>query len=149
MAEQPSAQRRTYPLPAYNFRVTIGDAVIGCSEVSGLSVGGETVTYRHGLSAWEGEEIIRLTLPKYIPITLKKGIMIGGTSLLDWLNAPAEPRRMEISLCDTTGTPAVRWQIAKAVPVKLDGPSLSAGSNEVAIETLEIMAAGIQLQHVG
>src|SRR4051812_25277146 len=83
MAELPEAQRRSYPLPSYNFRVTIDGAVIGCSEVSGLSREYGTVTYRHGLSFLEGEELVRFSLSKFSQITLKKGVVIGTTSLLD------------------------------------------------------------------
>jgi len=149
MAELPAAQRARYPLPSYSFRVAVGGAVIACSEVTGLSVARETVAYRHGLSTWEGEELVRFDPGKYSPVTLKKGIVIGATALLDWLQAPADPRPMEVSLCDAAGVPAVTWRIAKAVPVKLDGPALSAASGEAAIETLQVMAAGVSLEHAG
>jgi hypothetical protein len=35
------------------------------------------------------------------------------------------------------------------VPVKLEAPTLSASANEAAIETLEVMVAGMRLEHVG
>jgi phage tail-like protein len=149
MAEASTDQRNRYPLPTYNFRVSIGSAMIGCSEVSGLSVGYETTTYRHGLSAWEGEELIRFNRPKFAPITIKKGMVIGMKALLDWLNGDPEPQPMEISLCDAEGLPAITWRIAKAVPVKLDAPTLSASANEAAIETLEVMVSGMRLEHDG
>jgi phage tail-like protein len=71
------------------------------------------------------------------------------TALLDWLNGDPEPQPMEISLCDADGLPAIIWRIAKAVPVKLEAPTLSASANEAAIETLEVMVAGMRLEHVG
>jgi phage tail-like protein len=149
MAESPAEQRRSYPLPAYNFRVTVGADTVSFAEVTGLALEHETVTYRHGLSAWEGEVLTRFSLPKYTSITLKKGVVIGNRALLDWLSAPPEPRTMEISLCDEAGVPAVSWRIARAVPVKLEAPSFAAGTKEVAIETLQVMASGIRLDHVG
>jgi phage tail-like protein len=149
MAELPAAQRTRYPLPSYGFRVTVDGVSIACSEVTGLSIARETVAYRHGLSAWEGEELVRFDPGKYAPITLKKGVVIGATALLDWLNAEADPRPMEISLCDASGVPAVVWHIAKAVPVKLDAPTFAAASGEAAIEALQVMAAGVSLAHVG
>ena len=76
-------------------------------------------------------------------------MMIGATSLLDWLNGSGEPQPMEVSLCDAAGLPAITWRIAKAVAVKLDAPPLNASSGEMAIESLQIMAAGIRLHHVG
>jgi phage tail-like protein len=129
--------------------VSIGSALISCSEISGLSIGYETTTYRHGLSAWEGEQLIRFNRPKFVPITIKKGMVIGMTVLLNWLNGDAEPRPMEVSLCDVEGLPAIAWRIAMAVPVKLEAPTLSASANEAAIETLEIMVSGMRLEHVG
>lgn len=149
MAEASTDQRNRYPLPTYSFRVSIGSALISCSEISGLSIGYETTTYRHGLSAWEGEQLIRFNRPKFVPITIKKGMVIGRTVLLDWLNGDAEPRPMEVSLCDAEGVPAITWRIAMAVPVKLEAPTLSASANETAIETLEIMVSGMRLEHVG
>jgi phage tail-like protein len=149
MAEMPAAQRRSYPLSTYNFRVRVGTDTISFAEVNGLALEHETVTYRHGLSVWEGEVLTRFSLSKYRPVTFKKGIVIGNRALLDWLSAPPEPRTVEISLCDTAGLPAVSWRIARAVPVKLEAPNLAAGVNEVAIETLQVMASGIRLEHVG
>jgi phage tail-like protein len=149
MAELPAAQRARYPLPAYSFRVTVDGAAIACSEVTGLAVTRETVGYRHGLSAWEGEELVRFDPGKFTPVTLKKGVVIGVTALLDWLNGSADPKAMEVSLCDAAGVPAVTWRIAKAVPVKLDGPTLAAAGGEAAIETLQVMVAGVSLEHVG
>lgn len=149
MAEASTDQRNRYPLPTYSFRVSIGSALISCSEISGLSIGYETTTYRHGLSAWEGEQLIRFNRPKFVPITIKKGMVIGMTVLLNWLNGDAEPRPMEVSLCDAEGVPAIAWRIAMAVPVKLEAPTLSASANEAAIETLEIMVSGMRLEHVG
>ena len=70
MSESIAAQRTTYPLAAYNFRVTIGDIAMGFTEVSGLARGYETITYKHGLSYWEGESITKFRYDKYVPITL-------------------------------------------------------------------------------
>jgi len=54
---------------------------------------------------------------------------------------------MDISLCDETGTPLVSWKIGIAVPVKLQAPTFDANSNDVAIESLEIMASKISIVH--
>ena len=53
MAESKSDQ--AYPLAAYNYRVTVAGTTMSFSEVSGLAVEYEKVTYRHGLSFREGE----------------------------------------------------------------------------------------------
>jgi hypothetical protein len=55
-------------------------------------------------------------------------------------------RNMDVSLCDEFGLPAVIWHIGKALPVKITGPSLAADKDEVAIDTFELMAAGISIE---
>lgn len=148
MAETKAFQKASYPLPAYNFRVTVGDTTVSFSEVSGVTLEHETVTYRHGLSFWEGEGIKKYYYKKYIPITLKKGTVQGSNFFFDWINQKADSRRsMEVSLCDENGEPVVTWKIASAVPVKLQAPSFDASGSDVSIESLELRAAGISVVH--
>ena len=82
-----------YPLPAYNYRVTIlpasvlgvpipiGSTVISCSEVSGLSMEVDTVTYKHGFSFLTGSHIIPAQ-KKEVNLSIKKrGLpMMGNIS---------------------------------------------------------------------
>jgi phage tail-like protein len=144
MAESKSDQ--AYPLAAYNYRVTIADTAMGFREVSGLVVEYGTVTYRHGLSFHEGELIQPYRLDKYVPVTMTKGIVRGATGFYNWFKS-MDVRNMDVSLCDEDGMPAVTWHIGKALPVKITGPSLAADKNEVAIDTFELMAAGISIEH--
>lgn len=145
MAHSKDYQRASYPLSAYNFRVTIDGDSVGFSEVSGLKREYQTVTYRHGFSFFEGEDIVRYRIDKYIPITMKKGVVKGATFLHDWLERKNQSA-VDISLCDEQGVPVMSWHIAKAVPVKIDAGPCNAGSNELAIDTLELMAAGISVK---
>jgi len=145
MSEQVAKSARTYPLPSYNFRVTVDGQSMGFAEVSGLQVEFATATYRHGLSWIEGESIVRFAPGKYQPVTFKRGTRQGSQKLFDWLAEPT-PRSVEVSLCDQQGIPVVTWRIRRAVPVKLVAPSFNAASNEVAIESLEVMAAGISVE---
>ena len=148
MAQTADFQKSSYPLPAYNFRVTVDGTSMSFSEVSGINLEYETVTYRHGLSFWEGEAIKRYRFDKYFPVTLKRGTVKGITFLHDWLKeGDMGTRALEVSLCDEGGQPVVSWRIAKAVPVKLEAPNFDASTNEVSIESLEIMAAGISMEH--
>jgi len=39
-----------------------------------------------------------------------------------------------------------RWQLRRAWPAKWEGPSLDAKTSEVAIETLELVHEGIELE---
>ena len=134
-----------YPLAAYNFRVDLDGQTVTFSEVTGLKIEYETTTYRHGLSFFEGEDIVRYRLGKYAPITLKKGIAPNITTLRAWLDS-GETRKLDVSLCDENGAAVVTWHVGKAVPVKLDAPALNAAGNEVAIETLEILGAQVSLE---
>lgn len=132
-----------YPLMAYNFKVIVADRTMSFAEVSGLHRQHETLTYRHGLSFWEGERIAKFYYDKHVPVTLQKGTLVNGGALLyAWLEAKDE-KVMMISLCDEQGRPIVTWRIARALPVKLTAPSFGASKSEVSIETLEVMAAGI------
>ena len=114
MAESAASQRAKYPLAAYNFRVTVGDAAMSFSEVSGLVREYETRTYRHGLSFWEGESITKFRPDKYVEVTMKKGVVAGATALYDWLDS-VDKKHVSISLCDETGAAVVTWKIQKAM----------------------------------
>lgn len=144
MATTPDEQRARYPLMAYNFKVRVGGQAMRFSEVTGLAREYEHVTYRHGLTFREGEDIAKYRLDRYVPITMKRGTMRGSTELLDWLERRGG-RPLEISLCDEQGEPVMTWRVAKAVAVKLEAPGFDASGGDVAIETLEVMAAGISI----
>ncbi len=149
--------RDTYPLPVYNYKVTVQDdddaPTISFSEVSGLSMEYKPVTYRHGLSFVLGFNIIP-GMPEPIKLTLKKGLVKGNDFLLRWIdesnNEPligSSKRDVVIDLCDETGTAVVRWTVLGALPTKLDAPGFNAESNEVAIESLELIAHGLKVEH--
>ena len=146
MADRAAGQRTTYPLAAYNFRVRVGDATMSFTEVSGLVREHQTLTYRHGLSYWEGETIAKFRHEKYVPVTLRRGVIAGVKALYEWLEG-ADSRSVSVSLCDEAGDAVVTWQIKKARLVKVEAPSLQAGGNEAAIETLTLMASGISVEH--
>ena len=142
----------SYPLPVYNYRVTIGKTTLGFSEVSGLDVEYEPVTYKHGFSFVMGSKIIP-GMRQPAKLTLKRGITRGGAFLADWLkNTYADPFKnakqdILIDLCDETGQPVVRWTVQGALPVKMDAPTFDANSNDVAIETLELVAHEIKIEY--
>lgn len=146
MSESAADQRARYPLAAYNFRVAIGDSAMAFTEVSGLVREHQTLTYKHGLSYWEGESITKFRYDKYVQLTLKKGVVAGATQLYPWLDS-LDKKSLSVSLCDETGKAVVTWQIRKALIVKLEAPSLQASGNEPAIETLTLMASGISVEH--
>lgn len=143
----------SYPLPAYNYRVTVESSTMGFSEISGLNVEYETVTYKHGMSFALGARIIP-GMRQPIRLTMKKGIVKGKDFFAGWIQkAYADPftlakKDIVVDLCDETGKPVVRWKVQGALPVKLSAPTFDAKSNETAIETLELVAHNIQIEYL-
>jgi phage tail-like protein len=146
VAETPLSQRTSYPLAAYNFKVTLAGTTMRFAKVSGLQREYQTLTYRHGLSFLEGEQIAKYFVDKYVSVTLEQGTIIGSKELHAWLESSSAVA-MEVQLCDNEGKAVIAWRVAKALPVKLTAPAFDAKSNEVAIDSLEIKAAGISIVH--
>ena len=147
MALSTVEQRTRYPLMAYNFRVDVAGTSMSFSEVTGLSVEFESVTYQHGLSFLEGEAIASWRYEKYAPMTLRRGVVPGISILSDWLES-GETRPLDIHLCDEQGLPRVSWHVGRAVAVKLEASTLTASGNEVAVESLELKVARITVEHL-
>jgi len=152
MAQDKAQIKTSYPLPAYNYRVTVGDAAMGFSEVSGLDIAYEPVTYKHGLSFVTGVKIIP-GMRQPIKLTLKKGVVKEKDFLAKWLqDVYADPfkdmkKDILVDLCDESGKAVVRWKVLGALPTKLDAPTFTADGNEVAVETLELVAHDIQVDY--
>ena len=147
MAMTPDQIKTTYPLPAYNFRVEIDGQSVGFSEVSGLSIGYETITYVESPIAGSGPRFMHMPgKPAPTKITLKKGLVTGVSvaTLFAWINSIAlnrvQKKDIAIRLCDENGAPVISWNVINAFPTKLDAPAFTASSNDVAIETIELMA---------
>ena len=149
----------TYPLPAYNYRVTIESLTIGFSEVSGLSVEHEPVTYKHGLSFAMGSKIIP-GMRQPIKVIMKRGMVkkTGSDATKDvflssWFkDTYADPfknhkKDILIDLCDEKGNPVIRWNVQGALPIKIEAPTFTANSNDVAIETMELIALGLDMSY--
>jgi phage tail-like protein len=145
MAETSS---RNDPYSAFNFLVEIdGVTVAGFSECSGLSSETDAIEYRNG-----SEDITVRKLPglvKYSNITLKRGFT-QSKELWQWrkqvLDGKTQRRSGTVTLLDEARKPALRWNFREGWPRKLDGPTLNAKTNEVAIETLEIAHEGLVVE---
>lgn len=140
-----------YPIPVFYYRVTIaGEDAIAFSEVSGLSIEYETITYKDGMSYRDGaKHMPGLSTP--VNLTLQKGIVKQDSFLFDWISSirlnTVEKRDIRIDLLDETGAPTVSWTATDAFPKKLAAPSFNASSNEVAIESLELMASNLKVEY--
>jgi phage tail-like protein len=155
MSQDKKQIKDRFPLLAYNYNLSIGGSTLGCSEVSGLNLEYEPVTYKHGLSFWLGAKIIPGMRREPVKLTLKKAIFIAKENendfLTKWLqDAYADPLQnpkqdILIDLCDELGNAVVRWKVRGALPTKLDAPTFDSNSNEVAFETLELVAHTIEV----
>jgi phage tail-like protein len=152
MADTVDDIKNKYPIPVFYYRVTIGDDDSHAfSEVSGLSIEYETITYRDGLSCKEGAKYMP-GLGTAVNLTLQKGVVRADSYLLTWINTvnlnTVEKRDIKIDLLDEKEQPVVSWTVTKAFPIKLDAPSFNANSNEVAIESLELMANDLKVEYL-
>ncbi len=146
MADSAAVQAARYPLAVYNFRVIAGEVDISVAEITGLEREYPTLTYLHGLSAWEGEDIVRYRIDRWQALTLKKAVVTGATAFYEWLES-GEKRTLAVRLCDHTGTAVVTWRASEAMVVKIVAPAFQASTNEAAIDTITLMALGIGIDH--
>ncbi len=142
------------PLPKFHFEVQWNNVTINFSEVSGLTLTQELMQYRHGRV--KGQVFLRQAgLRKYSNITLKRGMFKSKNDFFEWWDtnssneqsATAKPfhtdrRNMTITLLDEKHQPVFTWNVINAWPLKIDYGNLKADSNEVAIETMEIVHEG-------
>lgn len=147
--------KTAYPLPSYNYRVEIAGAAVGFSEVTGLSIKRDTTTYKESPTAGGAAGPVVMRMPAQLTnptITLKKGVVRKGSvaALYSWISAiqinQVDKKDVYVRLCDEKGDAVISWKIQNAFPTKLDAPSFTATSNDVAIETMELMADSILIE---
>jgi phage tail-like protein len=165
MPQSKNTIKTSYPLPAYNYRVTIygsefisgagGATTLGFSEVNGLNVDYEHEIYRHGLSFLSGVSVIR-GKANPLQVTMKRGIIRNDAKdfFYKWLSSEDKflflkslTKDMTIDLCDEAGVALVRWLVKGAVPIKMEMPTFSASDNEAAIESLQIVAHSLKVNY--
>jgi phage tail-like protein len=144
---------RDDPYAAYNFQVIVtnvsddGVAATGAfNEVSGLELEIPPIEYRTG-----AENITVRKIPgliKHTNITLKRGIT-GSMNFWSWiveaLNGKVRRTSGSIVMLDENRQEVMRWNFDRGWPTKYTGPSLSAGKNEIAMETLVLAVESISI----
>lgn len=135
-----------YPYKKYNYKVLIdGKEEAGFSEVSAPNITSDPVEYREGsmASKFSGKQPGIL---KYPIVTLKRGTT-ESRIFVDWMkevqNGKAPRKTVVITLMDDEMKEVASWQLEKAWPTKYSAPDFNATSNEVAIESLELVCEGI------
>src|SRR6187399_1633259 len=142
--------RKDYPLPIYNYKVDIGSTTVAFSEVSGLDISFETITYNETQTASGLAGPNTMYMPSWqkpINITLKKGVVpaVSMPVLYDWIKSTQlnriEKKDITVHLCDEKGESLISWKVIDAFPTRLSAPDFNAGGNEAAVESMELMAS--------
>jgi phage tail-like protein len=139
---------RVDPLRGYNFRVELDNtSVASFREASGLTLNTDPVDYREGTDTWLSVRKLP-GLRKYSNITLKRGITTNE-DLWDWylniLNGVDDRRNGAIVLQDEQHNDVIRWEFQNGWICKWEGATMNATSNDVFIETIEIVHERLEL----
>ena len=138
------------PLVSAWFSVEFQGQIKGAfRECTGL--GSENALVEYKASTEKGEYVI-LHLPgrmKWNDITLKRGItdamdMWKWRKLVEQGKIDDARKNGSVVMYSTDGKEIARWNLVRAWPSKLTGPSANAGANDVAIEELVITHEGYE-----
>lgn len=138
---------KSYPLPAFYFKVEIGKDPRGpdtsFQEVNGIGPEIETEDIHEG-----GENKYVHHLPKSIKhpkLVLKRGIAKKESPLVKWCikileeyEIPFETKSIRVILLDEHSDPIRVWSFNNAYPVKWEIAPFNSTKNEVAIEKIEL-----------
>ncbi|MCP4666065.1 MAG: phage tail protein [Deltaproteobacteria bacterium] len=84
-------------------------------------------------------------------VTLKKGVMRKDSYLLNWIGTvklnTVDKRDITVSLMDDEDKPVVTWKVIDAFPSKLEAPTFDASANEIAVETLTLVASDLKIEY--
>ncbi|MGB3367335.1 MAG: phage tail protein [Acidaminobacteraceae bacterium] len=136
---------RKDPIRNFRYKVSVGGAEAGFSEISGFDISLDTIEYREGDDPTTPYKLPGLT--KYSNITLKHGIT-DSMELYNWIKdcveGKIERKVVTVIALGEDGSALATWEIVEAWPVKYTGPDLSASGSEVAIETMELAHEGLK-----
>lgn len=140
----------TYPLTSYRFRVNVKgktEQELCCTEVSGLKIEYQYAEYRDGCGNW----FLIPGLLQQVNITLKRGLFRDRNEFYEWIctttNSAADARDLTISMTDESGEkPILSWSVANAMPKSLDMPPMNGNSNEIAVESVQLVATRVKME---
>ncbi len=144
----PETSRRQDPYQHFNFIVEIdGVQRAGFMECSGLTTDTDVIDYREG--ADKELNVRKLAgLRKYTNIVLKRGYT-QDRELWEWrkkiINGQMERRSASIVLLDEARNEVLRWTVREAWISKWESGPFNAKTNEVALETVELVHEGLSL----
>ncbi len=118
-------------------------------ECGGLTVDREFETITEG-----GRNDTVHYLPKGVKfsnITLKRGLI--SLAMWDWLfkNVAAgtvkpDLKNITIEMANESGQVMYRWHVRRAYPIKWTGPDLKVESDELAMESIELVHSGFEME---
>lgn len=106
------------------------------------------IDYRPGTDSPTARKLSGIN--EHAPVLLERGVSGDFTELYEWFKLAErgqldEARRaMAVVLLSPAGEPGVRWEFRNAWPSRYVAPTLDGGSNEVALESLEISHEGME-----
>jgi phage tail-like protein len=141
-------QRRDDPYLNFNFIVEIdGLTAAGFSEADVPEGRIEPVAYREGSDPSSAARLLPGRV-EHGRVVLRRGFA-GDPALFQWWREVGQGtitrRNVAIILLDEQRQEVARWLLRRAWPSKWAGPQLRALGNDVAIETLELVHEGIEL----
>ena len=82
---------------------------------------------------------------------MKRGTFLADNEYFTWWNSvklnTIERRDITISLLNEEHAPVVVWKVKNAFPIKVQSTDLKSDANEVAIESIEIVHEGLEIQN--
>lgn len=134
-----------YPYRNFKYKVEIdGIQVAGFSEATIPETSTNPLEYREGIDpAWPGK---LSGLVSFGNLTLKRGVT-DNMDLYNWRRLVEEKgsdvdgarKAISLILIDEQEAPKARWNLEECWPIKLETSGFNASSDEVMIDTLEIV----------
>ncbi|MDP5151636.1 phage tail protein [Rheinheimera baltica] len=149
MADDASTHANSvWPIAKFYFQVQWDSKVMLFQEVSGLDIETQAIEYRAGNSP--DFSVTQMPgLKKYSNVIMKKGIFKSDNKFWEWFSQfkmnTVKRLPVTISLLDETGAITMVWTLTHAWPTKITATNLDSDSNEVAIESIEIVHEGISI----
>lgn len=138
------------PLPVASFHLEIQDECEGTfRECSGLGSESEVIEHK---SAADGGLTVIHKIPgtlKFENIVLKRGVT-DDMSIWEWRKKVEDGkivnarRSGQIKMYNQDNDCVARWDFVNAWPVKISGPNLNAGGNDIAVEEVHIAHEGMK-----
>jgi phage tail-like protein len=140
------ATNENNPLLSFNFAIEVDGPVSVngyFTECSGL--GSEHELVENKITTEDGREIVQMIAGrlKFEPVTLKRGIT-GNMQIWDWRKMVEEGKMEEarancsIVMFDRNYQEVARWNLERAWPSKVSGPSVKSDSNEIGVEEMQL-----------